>query len=159
MSAAFFLIQQIKYGKQPFLFLISFCLILVGLAWNYYIFNKKHKPVFYSKILLVAGVTWLAMPFLPLLGLPLILLALLEKQARFSLEIGVTKDRIVFNSLIKRKFTWEDFNNIMLKDGMLTLDFKNNRLFQKETIDEDGDVEEYEFNEYCRKHLATATIN
>ncbi|MEO5996151.1 MAG: hypothetical protein ABIN89_05480 [Chitinophagaceae bacterium] len=159
MSAAFFLIQQIKTGKHSFIFLISFCLITGGLIWNRYIVTKKRKPVFYSRILLVAGVTWFAMPFLSWTGLPLILLALLEKQARFTLEIGVTKDRIVFNSLFKRKFYWTDFNNVILKDNILTLDFKNNRLFQKETIDETGNVEEEEFNEYCRNQLKGSDLN
>src|SRR5436190_20221738 len=81
MSAIFFLLQQIKTGKQSFIFIISFCLILGGLLWNRFLFNKKRKPVFYSRVLLVAGVTWFAMPFLSWIGLPLIMLALLEKQA------------------------------------------------------------------------------
>jgi len=93
------------------------------------------------------------MPVLEWVGLPVLLLALLEKQARFALEIGFTSDRIVFNTLFKRRFRWTDFSNIMLKEGLLTLDFKNNKIFQKETIDEDGDADEDEFNEYCRKQL------
>jgi hypothetical protein len=44
-------------------------------------------------------------------------------------------------------------NNVMLKDGMLTLDFKNNKLLQKETIDEDGDADEDEFNAWCRERF------
>ena len=39
------------------------------------------------------------------------------------------------------------FNNVVLKDDLLTLDFKSNKLLQRETIDEEGDAEEDEFND------------
>lgn len=162
ISAMFFLFQQFRQERQnwyPYLYLISALLIIAGLTWNWYISLKKIRPVYYSKILLVAAVTWIAMPFLPWIGLLLVLLSLLEKPARLPLEIGFNNDRVVFNTIIRRKFYWNQFNNVVLKDGMLTLDFKNNNLFQKLTIDEDGDADEEEFNEFCRKHLIMSDRN
>jgi hypothetical protein len=44
----------------------------------------------------------------------------------------------------------------MLKDGILTMDFRNNKLFQKETDDSDDpdyDGSEEEFNQYCIDQL------
>ena len=155
ISAIFFLVHQIRGGVTSYIFIISFVLISAGLISNWYLSVKKNKRVFYSRILLVAGLTWFAMPFLEWVGLPVLLLALLEKQARFALEIGFTREQIVFNTLFKRKFKWSDFSNIMLKDGLLTLDFKSNKIFQKETIDEEGDADEDEFNEYCRNQLTS----
>lgn len=160
VSVIFFLFQQFRQDRQewyPYLYLTSALLIIAGLIWNWYIFSKKIRPVYYSKILLVAAVTWLAMPFLPWIGIFLVLLSLLEKPARLPLEIGFNHDIVVFNTIIRRKFYWNQFNNVVLKDGMLTLDFKNNNLFQKLTIDEDNDADEDEFNEYCRKHLKTSS--
>lgn len=156
VSIIFFLFQQFRQDRQnwyPYLYLISAALIIGGLIRNWYIFTKKTRPVYYSKILLVAAVTWLAMPFLPWIGIFLVLLSLLEKPARLPLEIGFNNDKVVFNTIVRRKFYWNQFKNVVLKDGMLTLDFKNNNLFQKLTIDEDGDADEEEFNEYCRKRL------
>ena len=153
ISAISFLNQQFRSGKSNFIFIVSFLLISGGLVWNWYRSVKKGKKGFYSRILLVAGVTWFAMPMLPWIGIPILLLALLEKQAKFDLEIGFTNERIVFNTFIKRKFLWTDFTNIVLKDNILTIDFKNNRLFQKETIDDDSDADEDEFNEYCRRKI------
>ena len=51
------------------------------------------------------------------------------------------------------------FNNVVLKDGLLTLDFKSNRLMQREVADDDDedDADEEEFNAYCRSRLAAAT--
>jgi hypothetical protein len=43
---------------------------------------------------------------------------------------------------------------VMLRDGLLTLDFKDNTLIQKEVLDDDEpDAPEDEFNEYCRSKL------
>jgi hypothetical protein len=37
----------------------------------------------------------------------------------------------------------------------LTLDFKNNTIFQKEVLDDDEpDADEDEFNKYCREQLS-----
>jgi hypothetical protein len=73
-----------------------------------------------------------------------------------SQEIGFAKTHIIFNGLWNRKHDWAEISNIVLKDGILTIDFKNNRLFQKETDDlddDDYDGEEDEFNEFCQEQL------
>ena len=72
------------------------------------------------------------------------------------MEVGFTDNEIAINTLIRRKYKWTDFNNVVLKDDLLTLDFKNNRLLQRETIDEEGDAEEDEFNVYCEAQLKKA---
>lgn len=153
VSSIFFAIEQVRAGYTFTIFGVSFLLIVAGLIWNRYTFNKKQVAVRYSGVLLIAGITWFAMPHLVWMGIPLLLLALLEKQAKFPLEIGFTPERIVMNTLFKRKFGWHEFNNIVLKDGLLTLDFKTNKLFQKETVDEDGEAEEDEFNAYCKEQV------
>lgn len=73
-------------------------------------------------------------------------------------EIGFSEKHIVFKSLWRKRILWADLNNAMIKDGILTLDYKNNKLFQAET-DDDDDNEEYEvpeeaFNAWCREQLA-----
>ena len=49
---------------------------------------------------------------------------------------------------------WEDLNNVVLKDGILTLDFQSNKVLQFETDeldDEDEEeVTEEEFNAFCQ---------
>ena len=96
------------------------------------------------------------MPFLAWLFIPFALMGLFEKQAKAPLEIGFTDQQVVINTLFRRKYQWKDFNNVLLKDDLLTLDFKNNQLLQCETIDEEGDAEEDEFNQYCEIQLKKA---
>ena len=135
-----------------YIFLASGILLLAGLVWN--IYNRRAPSgLKFGRLLLVAGITWFVMPFAQWIGLLLLLLGFLERPAKLPLEIGFNDDRIVVNTLFRRRFSWDEMNNVMLKDGMLTLDFKNNKLLQKETIDEDGDADEDEFNAWCRQRL------
>lgn len=154
-SVAFLLSDQLQHG---FSFIKGFACIFVFLliAWNIYFSYVKGATLFYSRALLVAGIGWFAMPFMFWVGLPIIALGLIEKLAKSNLEIGFSSGEIVINSLIKRKFKWSDFNNIVLKDDLLTMDFKNNRLLQRMTIEDEPDADEDEFNEYCHKHLLNA---
>jgi hypothetical protein len=82
------------------------------------------------------------------------MLALLEYQAKYSIEIGFSDKEVLINSLFKKRYQWKQFNNIVLKDGLLTLDFTNNRVLQRE-IEDDGESEadEDEFNLYCEQQL------
>jgi len=159
-SVVNFLLEQVR--ARQFKFLLSFfaALVLGGTLMNIF-YHKKYrkgevplKPVRYKYWLLIAGLGWLAMPYLPWLSVFFFLLTFLEYQAKYPLEIGFADDRVVINTLFKRKYDWSAFHNIVLKDGLLTLDFRNNRLFQKEVMeDEDDDGDEDEFNDYCRGRI------
>ena len=48
-------------------------------------------------------------------------------------------------------YEWQSFNNIILKDNLLTLDFKNNKVLQLEI--EEGPMDENAFNDFCALHL------
>ena len=50
-----------------------------------------------------------------------------------------------------KKYTWDQLSNVILKDNILTLDFKNNRLLQI-TIDNE-DIIESNFNDYSKEQL------
>jgi hypothetical protein len=125
---------------------------------NLYQQRKTGKIPYYGNALFIAAIAWVTMPFLPWLFVPFALMGLFERQAKLPLEVGFSDDRVVINTLIRRKYTWADFNNIVLKDDLLTLDFKNNRLLQRETIDEEGDADEDEFNLYCSDRLRAVSF-
>ena len=57
-------------------------------------------------------------------------------------EEGIRVKKLLSNS----RYRWEEFSNIILKDNLLTIDFKNNKLIQV-TIDEtQARIEEVGFN-------------
>lgn len=68
-------------------------------------------------------------------------------------EVLVEKTNIIYPSFPKRKILWSELQNIILKDGILTIDLKNNKLIQQE-LEEDDAVNEKEFNEFCQQQLS-----
>jgi len=153
ISALLFLREQYFSDNIKIAYLFGGLAIVVIAGRNIYQQKKNGSIVYYSSALFIAAIAWVTMPYLPWLFLPFALMGLFERQAKMPLEVGFTDTEIAINTLIRRRYKWTDFNNIILKDDLLTLDFKSNRLLQRETIDEEGDAEEDEFNAYCRERL------
>ena len=118
---------------------------------------RKGKKIQMALVFLIAALTFLLVPPTSLLFIPFVIMAALFRAATRAQEIGYSEQEIVFSGLIPQKIKWSELNNVMLKDGILTMDYKNNRLFQKETEDdpddEDEDATEEEFNAFCRAQL------
>jgi hypothetical protein len=130
-------------------------LLLVGIIVNLVLRRKGKSAVRYRYWLLLAAIGWIGTTTTPWIGVFFFLLAFLEYQTKRPLEIGFDHDRIVMNTLIKRSFHWSMLNNVILKDGLLTLDFKDHRLIQREVADDEDedDADEEEFNAWCRGQL------
>lgn len=114
---------------------------------------KKGKKELYN-LYLTALIALFLLPF-PI-GLLLIGIAYLGYLATQPEEIGFSEEHIVIKKLFKQTIHWDELSNAMIKDDLLTLDFKNNKLFQAETDDEDNDeydTSEDEFNAFCKRQL------
>jgi hypothetical protein len=69
-------------------------------------------------------------------------------------EVLVDKEAVVLKRMIGSKsYSWNEFNNIILKDNLLTLDFNNNKVLQLE-VDGGSTINEKEFNGFCSGNLA-----
>lgn len=131
--------------------------LLIGLGIIQWLRRRlRADKVRYRYLLLLAAMGWMFFTPAPWVGALFLGLTFLEFQTKRPLEIGFDKDHIVINTLFKQQFDWTAFNNVILKDGLLTLDFKSNKLIQREVADddEDDDADEDEFNAYCRERLA-----
>jgi hypothetical protein len=146
-------------NKVGLAYLVGLVFVVAVVIYNL-VQSKRGRKVYYSRALLIAALVWMKMPYWQWLAFVFIILALLEYQAKYSVEIGFSDDQVVINSLFKRRYSWSQFNNIVLKDGLITLDFSNNRILQREIEDDDDeeDADEEEFNDYCRQRLATALV-
>jgi hypothetical protein len=67
--------------------------------------------------------------------------------------IYVTDKTIIVPYVMEKTVDWNEVNNVILKDGLLTIDFKNNKLFQQLILNSDEDINEKEFNDFCRQQL------
>ena len=157
LSVLAFIFEQFQSRQFNFFLAFAVIVMLAGIVFQV-LALKKSKNIFFRNWLFLAGIFWLGMPYLKWLSIFFFILGILEYQAKYPLEIGFSKDSIVINSLFRQKYLWSDFNNIILKDDLLTLDFKNNKLLQKETLEDDEpDADEDEFNTYCQLRLNDAS--
>jgi hypothetical protein len=143
---------QIRNGLN-LLLCLGIAIVLSGLLANLRSARKK-KEMRFRYWLFATGICWIGMPYLQWLIIPFFVMAMMEAQAKYPLEIGFYSEGVVLNSLFNKKFPWSSLQSVILKDGLLTLDFINNKLIQKEVLDDDDpDAPEDEFNDYCRSKL------
>ena len=143
---------QIRSGLNLFL-CSGIAVVLSGLLINLRSLRKK-KEMRFRYWLFATGICWIGMPYLQWLIIPFFVMAMMEAQAKYPLEIGFYSEGVVLNSLFNKKIPWSSLHSVILKDGLLTLDFMNNKLIQKEVLDDDDpDAREDEFNDYCRSKL------
>ncbi|MEP7109041.1 MAG: hypothetical protein ABI760_13695 [Ferruginibacter sp.] len=68
--------------------------------------------------------------------------------------IEITSEGITIKKLFSRPaYQWNEFSNIILKDSLLTLDFKNNKLMQVIIDENEKAVDENAFNDFCRDFI------
>jgi hypothetical protein len=88
------------------------------------------------------------------IALVVTIVAVLQFLVKNKYEVRFYPHEIYIQSFHKKIFHWLELQNVVLKDGMLTIDFKNNRIFQSEILAEESNVRnETEFNEFCRLQL------
>lgn len=157
ISMLFFIKEMIRTGEVAVVYILGCVAIAIVLGYNWYQSRIPNKKIRYNKALFFAALVWMKVPSYQWVCVVFIVLAILESQAKYDTEVGFSEDEIVINTLIKRRFAWTQLNNVVLKDGILTLDFTNNKIMQRETL-EDGedDADEDEFNKYCEQQLKAA---
>ncbi len=58
----------------------------------------------------------------------------------------------------EKEYLWNTFNNVILKDNILTLDFKNNHLIQAE-VEEPKNIDEKKFNSFAQSATKPGKYN
>jgi predicted membrane protein len=139
-------ISQKDTGQITALALFIFLSVLWGSSRNYI---KKYLFVFAS---VSTGLYWLLMGFW-WIGLILLLLSLFYTLSKKDYKVKVNSDNISYPSFPKRLINWNELNNAVLKDGLLTIDFKNNRIIQHYIDTRRKMIDQKEFNEFCTQQL------
>jgi hypothetical protein len=148
-----FVLAQIRSFQFSFFLSIASLVLLAGIFINISA-ARKGKEMYFRNWLLASGLFWIGMPFFQWMLLVFIFFALMEGQAKYPLEIGFSENLIVMNTFIKKKISWNELESVILKDGILTLNFSNEKILQKEILDDnESEAIEEEFNLYCRERL------
>ncbi len=131
-------------------------LLLLAIAFGLKLYSRNSKwqlgfhPFFFLLILawLQKENYWFA--------IAVFIFGILNTLAERKLVVIYYTSSIVYPSLPKKKIKWGDLNNTTIKDGLLTIDFKNNKLIQQPIDESKTSVIEKEFNEFCRQQLKTS---
>ena len=152
-SAVLFTLEMVARQMVIVPYLAGVIFIAGLLLWNAFLYFRSDSEIYYSKALLIAGLVWTRMPYAQWMVAVFALLALLEYQAKKPAEIGFADDHIMLSRLFRKKVSWNEVDNVVLKGGLLTLDFKNNKLLQKEIDSGENEATEEEFNDWVKNRL------
>ena len=170
----------IKNEKQRFYIRFSWLMIIANLAFFVYISASSSftniGPLFYVLIAIIAiiflryskenkGNPRLYILFLIIIlgwvntrtfwwvGIPILILMILDEIARCELVVKIFADKMTYPSWPKREIKWEELSNVILKDRILTIDFKNDKLIQQLIDEKNTQIDEKEFNDFCKQQL------
>ena len=132
----------------------SLVLLLIIFMLGWLIKKIEWQPGFHA-IFLILMITWINMHQYWMAAIPLIFDILFTISVRKLLVIA-TKSTIIYPSIPVKKIQWNMLNNIMIKDNLLTIDFKNNKLIQQPVDNINSLINEIEFNEFCKQQLISS---
>ena len=128
--------------------------------WIYCFIVKKRSGIAYYRLALAIGACgWFLLPKGIWLGVIYLIAALLEKPIKVQPEIGFDNEEIAFNTFPTKRIAWQEVNNVVLKDGLLTIDLKSNKLIQKEVCEVISKSTEEEFNTFCVEQIRQEAPN
>ena len=133
--------------------LVFFCSLIIG--WWTFCNGQISRGIipYYRFALMFAAWGWFTVPNGKLVALIYIIACFLEKPVKVPPEAAFDAVEISLNSFPRKIYLWPDVKNVVLKDGLLTIDLKNNTLIQKQVNDPVEKEIEDEFNEFCKEQL------
>lgn len=117
----------------------------VGINWIFLKFRVNITLV----LCLAAVILFIAIRSVPFSAV-LVLFGILLKKLNKNPVVNVNKEGVIFKKILgSQPHPWTEFNNIILKDDLLTLDFKNNKLLQLTISENNILIDENSFNTFC----------
>lgn len=133
---------------NPFYINVAAGVILCSLS----IFVKMILTKYNIRPLLLAGVAavlFFITTLSAVFALVLLIIGMLPTFFYKTPLVEMDEEKITVKRMIgSSEYEWDQFSNIILKDNLLTLDFKNNKVLQLE-IDEKTAIDETTFNHFC----------
>lgn len=116
-------------------------------------FIKKHQQGHYldQVLIFVLAGCWFGLQNYYIVAV-LVILGVFYHLALQKIQILFTPQKIVKLNFPQRAYEWNTFNNVIIKDKILTLDFKNNHLFQAE-VETPRFINEKEFNLFVQTQM------
>ncbi|TMI94816.1 MAG: hypothetical protein E6H08_08160 [Bacteroidetes bacterium] len=126
--------------------------IAVLAASTFLYFKNKNEKAILSGAFLLLSVAWIITGYWVVSVLDILFLTL-HVAALQKPIVSISESQVIYPSFPKKKIDWKELSNLILKDGLLTIDFKNNRIIQQHIADISSAIDEKEFNDFCRQQL------
>lgn len=152
MLGQLFLDQQRNSPNFTISALVYGVFFILLILWDVYLLKKKNTLQSLGIVLLLLGFRW----YQYALGWGFvinILLWFLYMVSRRRLAIGINQQEISYPSYPVKKIHWTEVSNLILKDDILTIDLKNNKIYQHYVKDPSNYVDEAAFNRFCQQQL------
>lgn len=114
----------------------------------------RNTKLFLSPALFAAAAGWL-IPFGSnlFIGLLYLIAGALEHKARTPQRVIISNKDVTVTGFPEKHIDWRLLTNVVLKDNLLTIDYKSNKLFQSEVAIVTTDLQEASFNRFCAENL------
>jgi hypothetical protein len=128
-------------------------IVVVASALAHYFFIQKNSKttVYINFSFILCGFIWLILG-LYFSGAGMMLFGVFGIYANKPLRLVFKEDGIWYPSFPAKIIPWENIEQVMLKDNVLTIDLINNNLLQFSVTNNESLPPEKEFNEYCRRY-------
>lgn len=138
--------------------LIYVALVIISIIIPRYFKNQGEKQGFGAPFFIII-LGWLKTRFWWMMLVNCVFM-ILDTIARRKLIVHINTEKISYPSWPEKEIKWFELNNVVLKDRLLTIDLKNNKLYQQEVINgqNDYDIDENEFNNFCKEQLNKAEL-
>ena len=127
-------------------------LLLSGLYLIYLLYAaKKNKSIFFINgitFFILAG-SWVALQNY-LIAFACVILGILYHLSLQKLQFVFNDNFVKKMNFPQKAYSWEMLANVMLRDNILTIDLKNNKLIQLEI---ESNINEIQFNEFAQQQL------
>jgi hypothetical protein len=155
--------NSIKDWVFSAVYFIAFLLLLIAAIFYKRILNNvlgHFRLLFLESMLFLGGSVYFWSKGLSLIALShaiiagvLVLFMIYLRRRENGEIIIVSISNVILPGLTGQRIVeWNELTNVIKRDDLLTLDFKNNRLLQVQILNAD-DVSENEFNQFCRQQL------
>ncbi len=145
--AIIYISTQVKLSKWQLILGLCGCLTIVVNK----IFKRKDWLIIFIGSILVC-VAWLAIGYW-FIGIAQLLLTVFAKYVTEQKQVIFNTNSVVTKTMFGKTHQWNDLQNVVLKDGLLTIDFRNNQLLQVLIDPAINTNEELEFNHFCKSCL------
>ncbi|MCU0322932.1 MAG: hypothetical protein MUE72_10975 [Chitinophagaceae bacterium] len=153
-NGGIFFFFAMQLAATQWAFITGAVAIITALASFLY---KKKAELVNTVGMAIVCIGWLKLNYW-WIAIVLLVLIFLSKQAIKTRTIVFEKDSVSVSPPFAQNYTWQDFQNIVLKDGLLTLDFTTNKLLQVNILTEISAPQEAEFNDFCQKNLKNSQV-